>query len=75
MKDSIKPGIYLHYKGQYYRVYETAQHSEDETFYVVYRPEYGERRLWVRPLEMFCETVEINGETLPRFKYIRPASD
>ncbi|WP_018983787.1 DUF1653 domain-containing protein [Salinimonas chungwhensis] len=75
MQNTIKPGIYLHYKGQYYRVYEVAQHSEDETLYVVYRPDYGERRLWVRPLTMFCDTVEVNGESLPRFKYIKPASD
>ncbi|QCZ92467.1 DUF1653 domain-containing protein [Salinimonas iocasae] len=75
MESIIKPGIYLHYKGQYYRVYEVARHSEDESLYVVYRPEYGEKSLWIRPLSMFCETVEVNGERMPRFSYVKPLED
>ena len=39
---------------------------------VVYRPLYGEGGLWVRPLEMFLETVERDGQTYPRFSYIGP---
>ena len=30
----------------------------------------GERGLWVRPAAMFAETVEIEGETVPRFRRI-----
>ena len=37
---------------------------------VLYRAEYGERQLWVRPLEMFVESVEINGQEVPRFRYV-----
>ncbi|BFT31497.1 hypothetical protein D210916BOD24_26730 [Alteromonas sp. D210916BOD_24] len=66
----ITPGRYKHYKGHMYDVYEVATHSEDESKLVVYRPCYGERALWVRPLEMFVETVEKNGKTIPRFAYI-----
>lgn len=72
MIPTIKPGIYRHYKGNFYAVYDVARHSEDDSKLVVYRPCYGEQALWVRPLSMFTETVEKGGETLPRFEYIKP---
>lgn len=62
------PGIYRHYKGNLYEVFGTARHSESEEPLVVYRALYGEYGLWVRPLEMFCESVEVHGEPVPRFK-------
>jgi len=61
------PGIYRHYKGRFYEVLGTATHSESGERLVVYRPCYGERGLWVRPLAMFTETVEVGGRHLPRF--------
>lgn len=69
------PGRYKHYKGNLYDVYEVATHSEDESKLVVYRPCYGEKALWVRPLDMFCESVEKDGETLPRFTYVEEIPD
>lgn len=60
-------GIYRHYKGQRYRVLGTAQHSETMEPLVVYQALYGNFGLWVRPAAMFCETVELDGEPLPRF--------
>jgi hypothetical protein len=71
----IAPGRYKHYKGHLYDVYEVATHSEDESKLVVYRPCYGDRELWVRPLEMFTESVELNNETVPRFAYIGDIPD
>ncbi len=70
MTQTIKPGIYQHYKGPKYRVYEVAQHSEMEESLVVYRALYGEFGMWVRPLSMFLETVEIDGVTKPRFAFV-----
>lgn len=67
---SLKIGRYRHYKGNEYQVMGVAKHSEDETELVVYKPLYGDQRLWVRPLSMFIETVQVNGETKPRFEYI-----
>jgi hypothetical protein len=67
---SLKIGRYRHYKGNEYEVIGVATHSEDESECVVYRPLYGSRSLWVRPLNMFVETVQVNGETKPRFEYI-----
>ncbi|MDR5905182.1 DUF1653 domain-containing protein [Franzmannia qiaohouensis] len=73
MHDAKRPvaGIYRHYKGADYEVVGVAQHSENEEALVVYRALYGDYGLWVRPLEMFCETVEIQGETLPRFALVK----
>lgn len=71
---SLTPGIYRHFKGNKYEVIGVARHSETEEELVVYRPLYGEGRLWVRPLAMFTETVERDGETFPRFEWERPAS-
>ncbi|WP_222711453.1 DUF1653 domain-containing protein [Parahaliea aestuarii] len=64
---NVKPGRYRHYKGNDYIVEGVARHSETEELLVVYRPCYGERGLWVRPLAMFVETVEVNGIAVPRF--------
>jgi len=67
----ITTGLYRHYKGNEYRVFGVARHSESEEEMVVYQALYGEFGLWIRPLRMFCETVEVNGERLPRFALIR----
>jgi len=66
----IKFGKYQHYKGNFYQVEGVATHSETEDKMVVYRPLYGEQALWVRPLNMFIETVCINGVEQPRFAFV-----
>ncbi len=68
--DVIVPGLYRHYKGSEYRVFEVARHSETEETLVVYRALYGDFGLWVRPLSMFAETVELDGKMIPRFALI-----
>ncbi len=69
---TIQPGRYRHYKGKDYTVIGAARHSETEEELVVYRQEYGDHGLWVRPKAMFMETVEIDGQTVPRFEYLGP---
>ena len=71
MNHDLKPGIYQHYKGPKYRVYEVARHSESEECLVVYRALYGDFGLWVRPLSMFIETVEVDGAVKPRFALLQ----
>lgn len=68
---ALRKGVYRHYKGNEYEVYGLATHSETLEQLVVYRPTYGEKKLWVRPLSMFLETVELNGVSVPRFEYLR----
>jgi hypothetical protein len=63
----IQPGRYRHYKGNEYTVLGVARHSETLEEQVVYRQEYGDKELWVRPAAMFAENVVFEGRTLPRF--------
>jgi hypothetical protein len=67
----IRPGIYQHYKGRRYEVIDIARHSETEEQLVVYRTLYGNYDLWVRPLDMFVEQVEVDGRKVPRFEFVK----
>ena len=70
MSTQLQIGKYQHYKGSFYQVEDIAIHSETEEKMVVYRPLCGEGLLWVRPLAMFLEQVEIEGKSQPRFAYV-----
>jgi len=70
MGNKLKLGIYEHYKGKKYEVMNVAQHSETLEELVVYKALYGDNDIWARPLKMFLETVEVNGENTPRFKFV-----
>ncbi len=67
---ALRPGRYRHFKGGEYQVIDIARHSETGEEMVVYRPLYGEGKLWVRPLHMFLQQVEKDGETVPRFRLL-----
>lgn len=68
-KIMIKEGKkYRHFKGNEYIVLHLAKHSETEEDMVVYQALYGERGIWVRPLSMFLEKVEVNGKYVNRFE-------
>lgn len=69
----FRPGIYRHYKGNKYHAYDIAEHSENREKYVVYRCLYGDRGLWIRPLSMFLEKIELNGVEVARFEWLGPA--
>ena len=66
---TIRLGRYRHYKGSDYSVVGFARHSETEELMVLYVPLYGDGGYWVRPAEMFTESVNINGKEEPRFKF------
>ncbi len=72
---AVRPGRYRHYKGNEYTVIGVARHSETQEELVVYRQEYGDHELWVRPQQMFLETVTIGGITTPRFQYLEGSQD
>jgi len=67
---ALETGLYRHYKGKDYHVYGTVTHSESEESLVLYAPlvQGPPARLWVRPLAMFTESVEIEGKRVPRFQ-------
>ena len=70
---TIAKGIYKHYKGNLYQVIEVATHSETGEELVVYRTLYGDYSMWVRPLDMVQERVEIDGREVPRFSFVEPS--
>jgi len=69
---AVAPGKYRHYKGQLYEVLGVVRHSETLEELVLYKALYKNRlgALWVRPKEMFLETVRLEGKELPRFERI-----
>lgn len=71
----MKAGTYQHYKGNLYEVIATATHSETLEPMVVYKalydtPDFGYGAIWVRPLHMFEEMVNHQGNSVPRFKLV-----
>lgn len=70
-----KPGKYKHYKGNLYEVVGTVLHSETLEELVLYKPLYEtndefDGKLWVRPLAMYMEKIEIDGIYISRFEFI-----
>lgn len=66
----IAPGIYEHFKGGRYEVLGVAEHTESGEKFAVYHALVGDTALKVRPLAMFEERVDVNGESIARFRII-----
>ena len=49
MRELVIGGRYVHYKGNEYTVIALANNSETLEEMVVYRAEYGDKGVWVRP--------------------------
>lgn len=73
MKDRFAPGdVAVHFKRScltteelekepekyLYDIIGVAEHTETGELLMVYRPRYGEKKLYVRPLEMFLSHVD-----------------
>lgn len=72
---SVKKWIYKHYKNKLYEVIDVATHTETQEELVIYKVLYdipwkNKNDLWVRPMNMFFETLLIDGLEKPRFEYI-----
>ena len=68
-RDSVKPGVYRHFKGNIYHVLGVAENTETRGLVAVYIPQYGEHKgkLSCRDLKMFLEEVD-----RPEFNYKGP---
>lgn len=67
----LESGLYRHYKGNLYTVFGVGCHSETNEYLVVYSPvgpKAGAPSTWLRPYDMFIETVLVNGKEVPRFE-------
>ncbi len=71
MQDFPPLGLYRHYKGQMYQLLAIATHSESQEKLAIYQCLYGDFQVWVRPLEMFIETISLEDEIRPRFQFIQ----
>lgn len=66
---------YRHFKGNEYLVLHVAKHSETLEEMVVYQALYGEKGIWVRPLDMFLDRKEVDGKLVTRFEEIDELMD
>lgn len=67
----IEKGKYRHFKGGEYEVLFVGKHSETLEEMVVYRALYGGGEIWVRPLRMWADEVEKDGEKVRRFTRVQ----
>ncbi len=67
----LKLGEYEHFKGKHYKVLGVAKHSETLEVLVIYQALYGGNQIWARPINMFFDEIEKDGEKIPRFKFIK----
>ena len=70
----IKPGIWKHSKsGKEYKLIGVGKHSETLEDLVLYEAQYQNEmsQLWARPVAMWEDEVEIGGERVPRFVFIK----
>lgn len=69
--NDIKPGTkFRHYKQKDYEILTLATDESTEEAVVVYRALYGDYGVWVRRVSNFCETVEVDGQSVERFSLI-----
>jgi len=75
----IKRGKYQHYKGKFYEVLGIALNTETREKMVLYKclypvndlpEEYGPDPIFVRPYDNFIEEVKVDGQKVPRFKFV-----
>lgn len=72
-KFMIKPGIYKHHKGNYYRVIDIVVHSDTEEPFVLYERLYplpGHPRYFVKSEMDFGMMIEKDGQAVPRFELV-----
>ena len=75
MEKLVTGSIYRHYKGHLCKLLNLGKLEEDLEEVVIYQElddskEYGNNAIWVRRKSIFLEEVDVNGEKVPRFKYI-----
>lgn len=68
----IPLGTYKHFKGDLYEVLGIGVCTETGQEYVIYNTlkQNTPSTLWLRPLKMFQEAVEVDGKVVPRFTLI-----
>ncbi len=66
--DQVEVGAqYNHYKNQIYTVLNLAIQESTDAVCVIYRAEYGDKLLFIRPVDEWIEEVEWEGKRVARF--------
>lgn len=60
MNKIIENRPYRHFKGKLYYIHSIATHSETNEKNVVYQTLYPPYEMFIRPIDMFLEKVELN---------------
>lgn len=63
----VAKGLYRHFKGNLYRVINTATHTETYERFVVYYNVTDPDDYFARPISNFLETVLLDNKEVPRF--------
>ena len=58
---------YRHYKGNIYEVIGVGKHTETMEDMVIYN---DDSHIWIRPLAMFEEEIEVDNKKIKRFERI-----
>ena len=68
----VEPGIYQHYKGGKYLVTGHALFESTQEPMVIYEALYDNpvSKVWVRPEKEFTQNIEVDGQTVRRYKFI-----
>lgn len=61
---------YRHFKGNEYLILHIAKDTETEEEFVVYKQLYGDEGIWIRPLKVFSEIIEKDGQKFERYARI-----
>lgn len=67
MNENDAKGLYRHFKGSLYEVLDVGTHTETGERLVIYKSIEGPTGIWVRPYDMFFETVLVNKAEVSRF--------
>lgn len=62
MREIMTKRLYRHFKGRFYYVHDIAEHTETGEKVVVYQAMYGDYKMYVRPFDMFTETIDLLRE-------------
>jgi len=48
----------MHFNGNLYCVDDVSKHSESREIHMIYRQMYGDKSLWIRPIDMFLKEFD-----------------
>ncbi len=68
-QDKSIVGKYRHFKGNEYLVYGSCLVGSNEEKYILYE-RLVNNSFWIRPYDMYFETVEREGKTFKRFELV-----